>query len=396
MEQESSSPEIPQTNTANRFLFPIVLALIGAIIGGIIASLLVPYLFGLNPIDLLSGKYSISKEGSGKPATITKITTKVSRDSDPVIAAAQKVRPSVVNIRTQRQIGGVFHQGLEDSGLGSGVIFRSDGYILTNNHVIAGADVIFVAIGNEPDVRGRVVGRDAETDLAVVKVNKENLPAAELGSSADLKVGELVVAIGSPFGFEHTVTAGVVSALNRNVSVSDESGGQTYTDLIQTDAAINPGNSGGALANAAGQVVGIPSLIFTESGGSQGVGFAIPINLGEDVADQLIKSGQVVHPFIGVVGTTVDKDLANQFNLSVEEGALVNRVSEGTPAAKADMKPGDVVVSFAGKPIKSMDELIAAIRSKKVGDKVKLTFVRGKDKKEVELTLAEKPRSSAP
>ncbi|HEY4686870.1 MAG TPA: trypsin-like peptidase domain-containing protein, partial [Candidatus Subteraquimicrobiales bacterium] len=240
------------------------------------------------------------------------------------------------------------------------------------------------------------VGRDPETDLAVVKINKKDLPAAELGSSSDLRVGELVVAIGSPFGFEHTVTVGVVSALNRNVTIPGEDQVQTYTDLIQTDAAINPGNSGGALTNASGQVIGVPSLIFSASGGSQGVGFAIPINLAKDVAEQLIKTGEAVHPYIGIVGTTVDKDVAKQFNLSVEEGAMINRIASNTPADKAGMKAGDVVTTFDGKPIKTMDDLIAAIRAKKVDDKVKLTFVRGKDKKEVELTLAEKPRVLSP
>ena len=395
MDQETSSPEAPQPKTANRFLSLLVLALISAIIGGVIASFLVPYFFGLNPLDLLSGRYSISEEG-GKEKTSIKITPKVSRDTDAVIAVAQKVKPSVVNIRTHSQVGGTFHSELEESGMGSGVIFRSDGYILTNNHVIEGADVIFVAIGNEPDVRGRVVGRDPETDLAVVKINKKDLPAAELGSSSDLRVGELVVAIGSPFGFEHTVTVGVVSALNRNVTIPGEDQVQTYTDLIQTDAAINPGNSGGALTNASGQVIGVPSLIFSASGGSQGVGFAIPINLAKDVAEQLIKTGEAVHPYIGIVGTTVDKDVAKQFNLSVEEGAMINRIASNTPADKAGMKAGDVVTTFDGKPIKTMDDLIAAIRAKKVDDKVKLTFVRGKDKKEVELTLAEKPRVLAP
>ncbi|MFQ5575290.1 MAG: S1C family serine protease, partial [Terriglobia bacterium] len=201
--------------------------------------------------------------------------------------------------------------------------------------------------------------------------------------------------IGSPFGFEHTVTAGVISALNRNVTTADQSGGTTYTGLIQTDAAINPGNSGGALVNAAGQVVGVPSLIFSTTNGSQGVGFAIPVDLAKDIADQLIKTGKASHPYIGVVGTTVDKEIAREFDLTASEGALINRIAPSTPAADAEIKAGDVVIRFEGEKIRSMDDLIAAIRKKRVGDDVTLVLIRGSDEKEIKLKLAEKPRALA-
>lgn len=385
---ENSTEEFPPEKGFKRGYFLILISFLSAIIGGIIASILIFYILGLNPIDLAKGRY---KTPVIERRIILKKDSKL-LETDSTIAVAQKVQPSVVNIRTTVSPG---FFGLEErKGIGSGVIFRSDGYILTNNHVVEDAEEIWVTIGDEPDVRGKVVGRDPQTDLAVVKVSKKNLPAAELGSSARLKVGELAVAIGSPFGFEHTVTAGVISALNRDFSVTLDNGETaTYTGLIQTDAAINPGNSGGALANEAGQVVGINFLIASTTGGSQGVGFAIPIDLAQDVAAQLIEKGKVSHSYVGIVGSTVDREVAEKHNLFVKEGAIIVRVAPNTPAAKAGLKVGDVIVFFDSKSIKNMDGLISAIRKKKVGDRVKITYFRKKEKKTVELTLAEKPRS---
>lgn len=361
----------------------IAAVLIGVLVGALIMILLVSLTSGVSPADLLKGSI---KTGSSQRITIKS----KSQEMEAVVAVVKKLQPSVVNVRTTQVLTDLFHEGEEAKGVGSGVIFREDGYILTNNHVVEGAKEIFVTIGNE-DVAGEVVGGDKETDIAVVKIPRQGLPAAELGSSGSLQVGEMVVALGSPFGFEHTVTSGIISALHRNITTEDQPP-QSYTNLIQTDAPINPGNSGGALADAEGKVVGINTLIYSPSGASAGIGFSIPIETAKDVAEQLITKGKVSHPYMGILGQTVDRDLAEQMDLSVKEGAIIQEVSSGSPADKAGLKRGDIVVKFDGTRIKTMDDLIGAIRSKQVGDKVTIEYVHGTAKRETTLTLAEKPR----
>jgi len=393
---QNEVPPQPTQRTSKVLLIGLtflMVALISAIIGGIIASFVVPYVFGVNPLKLLSGKYLRPSSPSLRYETpLQKI--KIFSTSDPVVAVAQKVQPSVVNIRTKMIMSDLFHEDVVARGIGSGVIFRKDGYILTNYHVIEDAKEIWVTIGTEEDIKGTVLGVDPETDLAVVKVDRKNLPAAEIGSIKDVKVGELAVAIGSPFGFEHTVTAGVISALNRTISTADphKEVVKTFTNLIQTDAAINPGNSGGALCNSKGQVVGINTLIYSTTGGYQGIGFAITIDTAIDVADQLIKKGKVSHPYIGILGQTVDKEYAKKHGLKIDHGAILVEVVEDSPAGRVGLERGDIIIVFDGKPIKNMDELIEAIRSKDVGDKVKVTYLRDDKKTTVQLTLAEKPR----
>jgi S1-C subfamily serine protease len=272
------------------------------------------------------------------------------------------------------------------------VIFSSDGYIITNNHVISGAKDIFVTIGSD-EVKGKLIAADKETDLAIIKVDKNNLPAAEFGSTKDLQVGELAVAIGSPFGFEHTVTSGIVSAKNRTVTIPDEDSRDTttYTNLIQTDAAVNPGNSGGALGDAEGRVIGINTLIISSTGVTEGVGFAIPVETAVSVAKQLIDQGKASHPYIGILGQNVEGGLVQDKKVGVKEGAIIMEVLKGGPAEKAELKAQDIIVAIDGKPIESMDELIADIRQKKVGDKLEITFMRNGKKDTAILTLAEKP-----
>jgi serine protease Do len=248
-----------------------------------------------------------------------------------------------------------------------------------------------VTLYNGEEIRGKVVGRDPENDIAVVKIEKENLPAADLGSIEDVKVGDLAVAIGSPFGFDYTVTAGVISALNRTISTQDESGNPlTLTDMIQTDAAINPGNSGGALCNKDGKVIGINTLIYTRSEGFQGIGFAIPIDTAVHVAEQLISKGKVEHPFIGITGTSLTSEMRVRGSYPVKKGAVVVQVLSGTPADKAGLRRGDVIIEFDGKKIKSMDDLVSEVRKRRVGERVEITIVRGKKKLTLELTIGEK------
>lgn len=316
---------------------------------------------------------------------------------DPVVAVSEKVQPSVVNIRVEKvaRIENYFFGPDYErvSGIGTGIIIRKDGYIITNYHVVQGANEIIVTLLGGKEYKGKVVGRDRDTDLAVVKVETTDLPAVEIGDSSKLQVGEVAVAIGNPFGLSYTVSAGVISALRRNVSIQDETGvTRTYTNLIQTDAAINPGNSGGPLCDVEGRVIGVNSLIYSQSGGYQGIGFAIPINDAMAVAKQLIETGKVSHPFIGVLGTDA-KDFSESLPEEAQVGAIILEVMAGTPAANAGLKKGDVIVEMDGKKITSMEDLIAEIRNRKVGDKVKITYFRGKEKKTAEMVLAEKPVS---
>ncbi len=272
-----------------------------------------------------------------------------------VAAIAQKVIPSIVRITT----GGAFGSG----GTGSGVIYSSDGYIVTNNHVIAGAAEVQVTLSTGESLAARVIGTAAPTDdIAVVKVDKTGLPAATLGSTEDLSVGDVAVAIGSPFGLEGTVTAGVISALHRNLDL----GGQTLTDAIQTDAPINPGNSGGALADARGGVVGINTAILGGTGGNVGVGFAIPMDIVRRDVEQIIATGRAQRPFLGISGESVPG----------AGGALIASVVEGGPADAAGLRAGDVIVAVNGNAIASMNELIARLASFDIADRVTVTYTR--------------------
>ncbi|MCL6471201.1 MAG: trypsin-like peptidase domain-containing protein [Firmicutes bacterium] len=307
-----------------------------------------------------------------------------------VTDVAKQVSPSVVSIGIRRQPQGTPQTGTV-TGIGSGVIYRRDGYIITNNHVVSGATDIVVILGAD-EVGARLIAADADTDIAVIKVDRNNLNAAKFGSVKDLQVGDPVVAIGSPFGFEHTVTFGIISALNRNLTIpADQAGGgEVLTDLIQTDAAINPGNSGGALSNTSGQVIGINTLIVSGSGAFSGIGFAIPADTATNVADQLIKNGRASHPYIGITGRNVG-ELPLRENAGVNQGVLVIDVVAGGPAARAGLRRGDIITSINGEPVEDIADLIAQIREHKVGDTIELTYVRNGARNTVKVTLAERP-----
>ncbi|WP_312289333.1 Do family serine endopeptidase, partial [Stutzerimonas nitrititolerans] len=236
-------------------------------------------------------------------------------------------------------------QQREAQSLGSGFIFSEDGYILTNNHVVADADEIIVRLPDRSELEAKLVGADPRTDVAVLKVEGKGLPTVQLGDSSKLKVGEWVLAIGSPFGFDHTVTAGIVSATGRSLP------NESYVPFIQTDVAINPGNSGGPLFNLKGEVIGINSQIFTRSGGFMGLSFAIPIDVAMDVANQLRTDGKVSRGWLGVVIQEVNKDLAESFGLERPAGALVAQVMDGGPAAKGGLRVGDVILSLNDESI---------------------------------------------
>jgi S1-C subfamily serine protease len=369
-----------------------------AVVSALVTSMLVPYLYGSTPQDVFSGSGSVAGaafETTREPqASVTPKIIKVKGDGslNPVAAVAQKLQPSIVNIKTTQSQNYMFHDTTALAGTGSGVIYNKDGYILTNNHVIDGAVDIIVTIGKQ-EVKAKLIAKDPETDLAIIKVDKAGLVPAEFGSASDVQVGDLAVAIGSPFGLEHTVTSGIISAKNRTVSMPNEAtrGVTTYVNLIQTDASINPGNSGGALSNADGKVIGINSLIASSTGSSDGVGFAIPSELAQKVADQLIGGGKASHAYIGVTGHDVSDIFAGGNKAAVGYGAQVVDVVAGSPADKAGLKQDDIIIAADGQQVNNMDDLISAIRTKNVGDTLNVVYFRGKAKRSAGLVLAEKP-----
>lgn len=275
----------------------------------------------------------------------------------------------------------------DSNSLGSGFIVSDDGYILTNNHVVQGADEIIVRLNDRRELEAVLIGADPSSDLAVLKVDADDLPTVELGDSDKLDVGEWVVAIGSPFGFDYSVTAGIVSAKGRSLP------NENYVPFIQTDVAINPGNSGGPLFNLEGQVVGINSQIYTRSGGFMGVSFAIPINVAMDVAEQLKSKGKVSRGWLGVVIQEVNKDLAESFGLDRAAGALVVQVVDGSPAESSGLVSGDIIVKVNGKDVQLSSDLPHLIGRLRAGDTAKLSVVRAGKRKTIDVEIGALPES---
>jgi Do/DeqQ family serine protease len=270
--------------------------------------------------------------------------------------------------------------------LGSGVILSRDGLILTNRHIIKGAEEIKVVLADGKQLDVRVVGLDPETDLAVLKANTRDLPTVPLGRPRDLRVGDVVLAIGNPFGIGQTVTMGIVSATGRS-----QLGISAIENFIQTDAAINPGNSGGALINARGQLVGINTAIYSQSGGSEGVGFAIPTDLADRVAKQLVIKGRVVRGWIGIAGRSVTPQQSASFGLRVKRGVLVTSTVEDSPAEHAGIRPGDVITRVGDRGVSSTEELLDAVAEAGPGANVKLEIWRGSECVEAHTTTIERP-----
>ena len=275
-------------------------------------------------------------------------------------------------------------------GLGSGVIVTADGYLLTNNHVVEGASEIEVLLSDGRQARATLIGTDPETDVALLKIDLDKLPVIRLGNAESLQVGDAVLAIGNPFNVGQTVTSGIVSALGRS-----QLGINTFENFIQTDAAINPGNSGGALVDAEGNLVGINTAIFSRSGGSLGIGFAIPVTTARQVMDALLKGGQVARGWIGVQTRELTPEFAEGLNLSVKEGVLISGVLADAPAAKAGVKPGDVMVKVGSKAVKSPAQLLAAVSSLKPLSATTVSVQRGAKQLEFALTVAQRPRPQA-
>lgn len=341
---------------------------------------------------------SVSKEAGGVP-------------ENPFVRVAEMVTPAVVNISTVttgkgrnpseqfrpfgndpffRDFFDRFFEGMprqhRQTSLGSGVIIDKGGLILTNNHVIKDADEITVKFANKQEAKGKIVGTDPKTDLAVIRVSsKEDLPVVALGNSDALHVGEWAIAIGNPFGLDHTLTVGVISATGRS-----EVGIAAYENFIQTDASINPGNSGGPLLNIRGEVIGINTAIVASG---QGIGFAIPVNMARKVMGDLVKKGKVTRGWLGVGIQPLTPELAKSFAMSVDEGILVNQVMPKSPAEAAGLKNGDLILSVDGKTVKDPRELQRIIAETEIGKSLELTILRDKTKRAVKVQVGEMPAS---
>ena len=316
--------------------------------------------------------------------------------------AARKASPAVVSINTSK--AAVRHPRSNDpwfqfffgdqenqpqAGLGSGVIISPDGYILTNNHVVEGADEIDITLTDSRRARARVIGTDPETDLAILKVELDKLPVIVLGDSDALAVGDRVLAIGNPFGVGQTVTSGIISALGRS-----QLGINTFENFIQTDAAINPGNSGGALVDINGNLVGINTAIYSRSGGSMGIGFAIPVSTAKMVLDGIVKDGKVTRGWIGVEPNELSPELAETFGVKADAGVIITGVLQAGPAALAGMRPGDVIVKVGDKAIRNVSELLTAVAALKPGVATEFEVRRSENSVELEITPGVRPAVS--
>lgn len=304
-----------------------------------------------------------------------------------LIETIEKISPSVVNINTVRLVHDYYMNIVPLRGMGSGVIFDTDGHIMTNNHIVEASEKIEVTLFDGRKYDGKLVGTDRLSDIAVVKIDGENLPPAPLGDSSTLKVGQMAIAIGNPFGFflqGPTVTVGVISAMHRTIRA--EQG--VFENLLQTDAHINPGNSGGPLVNIKGEVIGIISANIPFA---QGIGFSIPISTAKRIADELIAHGKVIRPWLGILGVGVNEQIAAYYRLPSDRGILVTRIFENSPAFKAGIAPGDMIIEADHKDVKDMGELTKELRSKKVGDSMSVTVQKGRQKGEITMKLAESP-----
>ncbi len=373
-----------------------------------------PVFFSILKSDAYAAAPPASEEAAGATAK-TGISGEsvdfLTKTGQAMAEIAETVKPAVVNIstvRTEKVADAPLSPFLEDpffrkffgdqfrhqekpreyksESLGSGVIVTPDGYILTNNHVIKNADTIKVLLSDKSEHVGKVIGSDPKTDVAVIKIDAKNLVSLTVGNSDNLKVGELVLAVGNPYGLNQTITMGIVSAVGRaNVGIAD------YEDFIQTDAAINPGNSGGALVNVKGELVGINTAIFSTTGGYQGIGFAIPSNMVKVVMSSLMEKGKVIRGWLGVSVQEITPELAQQFQLDKDYGTLVADVVEGSPAEKAGIMHGDVIIEFGGKQVDEPYNLRNIVARTQPGTEVEMKVIRDRETKTFKVTIEELP-----
>ena len=390
-------------------------------------SWLVPFLFVL--IGIVIGIVVASDMGwlpsgtAGPESTPTPVVTPVATAPQLPLAGgsgknfvdiAKMVKPAVVNIAATKSgkagdgpqsspfddpffrkfFGDEFfkrdqpHRERKERGQGSGVIVDSSGLIITNNHVVSKADEIRVVLSDKREFKGKLIGTDAKTDIAVVKIEAAGLSTIPLADSDQLEVGEFVLAVGSPFGLTQSVTMGIVSAVGRaSMGIAE------YEDFIQTDAAINPGNSGGALVNVRGELVGINTAIFSQSGGNMGIGFAVPSNLARSIMEQLVKTGKVVRGWLGVAIQDLTPELAAQFGIGDTKGVLVSDVMDDSPAKKAGFERADVITEYDGRPMDSPTHLRNAVAQTPIGRKVTIKLIRDKKPKSIDVVIVEQPKS---
>lgn len=348
-----------------------------------------------------------SREVATRPTPDVRQAPPLSRDQGPASysLAVEKAAPAVVNVYSSRVIEREQHPLMSDpffrqffaddlpsqqrllSSLGSGVIVSADGFVLTNHHVIDGADEIQVALRDGRETLAEVIGTDPESDLAVLRIELDDLPVIELSDTADVAIGDVALAIGNPFGVGQTVTMGIISATGRS-----HLGLTAYEDFIQTDAAINPGNSGGALINAEGALVGINTAIFSRSGGSQGVGFAIPTRLAHSILDALVTQGRVIRGWLGIEAQEMTPELAASFGLQAPRGVVIAGVVPDGPAAQAGLRPGDVLLEVDGRPIVDARVAMSDIAAIQPGSTLPLTVVRSGERLDIDLEVGERPQ----
>ena len=367
-----------------------------------IAVLLIGFLLGGVSFYLL-GEFT-GKRGVYQPSKAPTVPKQLIDTSRAFSEIAASISPSVVNISTTKVVRrdatpffDLFNpfrdfkapKKWKEQSLGSGVIVSQDGFIVTNNHVIEQADEIRVTLLDKRSFKARLIGADPKTDIAVVKVDAKDLPAIRWGDSDRLQVGEFVLAVGNPFGLSHTVTMGIISAVGRaNVGIAD------YEDFIQTDAAINPGNSGGPLVNIKGELIGITTAIFSKSGGYQGIGFAVQANMVRHVMDQLEQKGKVTRGWLGVTIQEMTPELSQQFGLKDAYGALIGDVAKGSPADKAGIKRGDIILEFNGKKVQEVGNLRNMVAQSKVGSEVSLLIQRAGKTYPYKVVISELPRET--
>lgn len=329
----------------------------------------------LNPAQVGPGSYAAAAKRAA-PAVVSVITSQTPRTPNPR-----------ANDPWFRYFFGD-PGGQSQSGIGSGVIVSPDGYLLTNNHVVDRMDDIEVQLSDGRRAKAEVIGTDPESDLAVLRIKLDKLPSVAFGNSDALQVGDVVLAIGNPFGVGQTVTSGIVSALGRN-----QLGINTFENFIQTDAAINPGNSGGALIDASGNLMGINTAIYSRSGGNLGIGFAIPVSTAKLVLDGIVTEGQVTRGWIGVEPRDLTPEIAQTFNLKIDKGVLITGVLQGGPASEGGLKPGDVVVKVADTPVVNMAQLLNAVAALKPRSRAHLSVQRGAREIDVEVTVGQRPKA---
>jgi len=372
----SPSPRTAPPSSPGRVLLVwglIIGLLLGSVLGGILGN----YVVMSNP-----GTFPWARTASTYQTAPVSGTTIVTTEEQAVENAVKIASPAVVQINITSVGQNPFGFGtFEQQGLGSGFIITPDGYVLTNNHVVEGATKITVMLKDGREFSGQVVGTDATSDVAVVKINGTNLPTVQLGDSSQLTVGQKVIAIGNPYGLSQTVTTGVISALERNVQASAT---ETLVGVVQTDAAINPGNSGGPLVDLSGRVVGINTMIYQNA---QGLGFSVSINTARKVYDAIIKNGKITWPALGIQGATLTTSIAQQYNVKASQGVYVVQVTAGSGAAAAGIKAGDVITAIDGKQMTTIDAVLSYIRSKNVGDTVQVVVDRSGATKTFSVTL---------